>query len=182
MIKSSITHTILDLTLYALLSVIWLSVPSYSWAKGDDRLITNRSVLYIPHSVHHSHCKKAVDIGINPSSPNIHIQILQADLHIFPYRIRTEIDKRSRHFGSYNCRQTTSSGFKDISRTNYSVQGLRFIQWIAFFNPLGSPYWLKHAMESFMIFTFSAIVHHIILHYFPQQDFAKWLGMKCNCI
>ena len=72
--------------------------------------------------------KKAVDIGINPSSPNIHIQILQTGLHIFPYRIRREIDKRSRHFGSYNFRQTTSSGFKDISRTNYSVQGLRFIQ------------------------------------------------------
>ena len=87
MIKSSITNIILDLTLYALLSVIWLSVPSYSWAKGDDRLITNGSVLYIPHSVHHGHCKKAVDIGIKPSSPNIHIQILQTDLHIFPYRI-----------------------------------------------------------------------------------------------
>ena len=112
MIKSSITNIILDFTLYALLSVIWLSVPSYSWAKGDDRLITNRSVLYIPHSVHHGHCKKAVDIGINPSSPNIHIQILQTDLHIFPYRIRREIDKRSRHFGPYNFRQTTSSGFK----------------------------------------------------------------------
>ena len=48
--------------------------------------------------------------------------------------------------------------------------------------PLRSPYWLKHVMESFMIFNSSAIVDHIILYYFPQQDFAKWLGMTCNCI
>ena len=37
-------------------------------------------------------------------------------------------------------------------------------------------------MESFTIFTSSAIVDHIILYYFQQQDFAKWLGMACNCI
>ena len=28
-----------------------------------------------------------------------------------------------------------------------------------------------------MSFTSSAIVDHIILYYFLQQDFAKWLGM-----
>ena len=37
-------------------------------------------------------------------------------------------------------------------------------------------------MESFTIFTSSAIVDHIISYYFPQQHFAKWLGMTCNCI
>ena len=37
-------------------------------------------------------------------------------------------------------------------------------------------------MESFTIFTSSAIVDHIILYYFPQQDFVKWLGMTCNYI
>ena len=31
-------------------------------------------------------------------------------------------------------------------------------------------------------FYFFAIVDHIILKYFLQQDFAKWLGMTCNCI
>ena len=29
-------------------------------------------------------------------------------------------------------------------------------------------------METFTIFTSSAIVDHIILYYFPQQNFAKW--------
>ena len=37
-------------------------------------------------------------------------------------------------------------------------------------------------MESFTIFTSSVIVDHIISYYFPQQHFAKWLGMTCNCI
>ena len=39
-------------------------------------------------------------------------------------------------------------------------------------------------MEFFVIFTASsAIVDHNILYvYFPQQDFAKWLGMTCYCI
>ena len=32
-------------------------------------------------------------------------------------------------------------------------------------------------MKSSTIFTSSAIVDHIILDYFPQQDFAKWLGV-----
>ena len=36
--------------------------------------------------------------------------------------------------------------------------------------------------SSFTIFTSSTIVDHIMLYYFPQQDFAKWLGMTCNCI
>ena len=35
-------------------------------------------------------------------------------------------------------------------------------------------------MESFTIFTSSAMVDHIILYYFPQQRFVKWLGMTCN--
>ena len=33
----------------------------------------------------------------------------------------------------------------------------------------------KHTMESFTIFTFSAMVDHIIL-YFLQQHFEKWLA------
>ena len=37
-------------------------------------------------------------------------------------------------------------------------------------------------MESFTMFTSSVIVDHIISYYFPQQHFAKWLGMTCNCI
>ena len=37
-------------------------------------------------------------------------------------------------------------------------------------------------MESFTVFTSSAKVDHIILNYFPQQNFAKWLGMTYNCI
>ena len=37
-------------------------------------------------------------------------------------------------------------------------------------------------MESFTIFTSAAMVDHFILYYFPQQHFAKWLGMTCNCI
>ena len=37
-------------------------------------------------------------------------------------------------------------------------------------------------MESFTIFTSSAMVHHIFLNYFLHQDFAKWLDMSCNCI
>ena len=35
-------------------------------------------------------------------------------------------------------------------------------------------------MESFTIFTSSAKVGHIILYYFPQQRFGKWLAMTCN--
>ena len=62
--------------------------------------------------------------------------------------------------------------FKDYDLPNKSV----------FFTPLWSLYWLKHIRESFTILTSSAIVHHIILYYFPQQNFAKWLGMTCNCI
>ena len=37
-------------------------------------------------------------------------------------------------------------------------------------------------MESFTIFTSSVIVDHIISYYFPQQPFAKSVGMTCNCI
>ena len=37
-------------------------------------------------------------------------------------------------------------------------------------------------MESFTIFTSSAMVDHIILCYFTQQHFAKWLGKTCNYI
>ena len=37
-------------------------------------------------------------------------------------------------------------------------------------------------MESLTIFTSSVIVDHIISYYFPQQHFAKSLGMTCNCI
>ena len=40
----------------------------------------------------------------------------------------------------------------------------------------------KHVMKTFTIFTSSAMVDHIILYYFPQQHFAKWLGTICNCI
>ena len=36
-------------------------------------------------------------------------------------------------------------------------------------------------MESSTILTSSAMVDHIILNYFPQQHFAKWLGLTCNC-
>ena len=35
-------------------------------------------------------------------------------------------------------------------------------------------------MESFTVFTSLAIIDHIILYYFLQQDFAKWLGMTRN--
>ena len=35
-------------------------------------------------------------------------------------------------------------------------------------------------MESFTIFASSAIIDHVTLYYFPQQDFAKWLVMTCN--
>ena len=35
-------------------------------------------------------------------------------------------------------------------------------------------------MESFTIFTSSAIVDLIILYYYPKQNFAKWLGMTCK--
>ena len=37
-------------------------------------------------------------------------------------------------------------------------------------------------MESFTIFTSSAIVDLINLYYYPQQDFAKSLGMTCKSI
>ena len=37
-------------------------------------------------------------------------------------------------------------------------------------------------MESYTIFISSAMVDHIILYYFPQQRFGKWLGVTCNCI
>ena len=47
------------------------------------------------------------------------------------------------------------------------------------FNPLWSTYWLKHVMESFKIFTSSAMVD---LYFLLQQDFAEWLGMTCNFI
>ena len=36
--------------------------------------------------------------------------------------------------------------------------------------------------ESFMTFTSVAIDDHIILYYFLQQDFAKWLDMTWNHI
>ena len=39
---------------------------------------------------------------------------------------------------------------------------------------------LKHVLESFTIFTSSAIVAHTFLNYFPQQDFAKWLGISAT--
>ena len=41
----------------------------------------------------------------------------------------------------------------------------------------------KHVLESFTIFTTSVILITLfLLYHFPQQDFAKWLGMTCNCI
>ena len=37
-------------------------------------------------------------------------------------------------------------------------------------------------MESFTIFTSSAMVEYIILYYFPQNALKKWLSIVCNCI
>ena len=34
-------------------------------------------------------------------------------------------------------------------------------------------------MKSFTIFTSSAMVDHVILYYFPQQRFGKWLDVTC---
>ena len=45
--------------------------------------------------------------------------------------------------------------------------------------PFWTPYWLKHVMESFTIFTSSAMVDYIIFYYFSQQRFEKVLGMTC---
>ena len=53
--------------------------------------------------------------------------------------------------------------FKDFSRTNYSFQGQRYINFnkSTFFNPLWSPYCLKYIMQLFTLFTSSAIIDHI---------------------
>ena len=85
--------------------------------------------------------------------------------------------------GSCNFRQTN---FEDVSRifkgklqfsrtTIYSINRQSLTSF-------WTPYLLNHSMESFTIFTSSAMVDHIILCYFTQQHFAKWLGMTCNCI
>ena len=74
------------------------------------------------------------------------------------------------------------SPFKDFSRTNWVFKHKDLLKKSAFFSPSWTPYRLKHVMESLTIFTSSAIVDHIIIYYFPEQHFAKWLGMTCNCI
>ena len=73
--------------------------------------------------------------------------------------------------------------FKDFLRTNYSFQGLKIysINW-RFWTSFWALYLLKLSMESFTIFTSSAMVDYIILCYFPKRHFAKWLGMTRNCI
>ena len=84
-----------------------------------------------------------------------------------------------------------STGFKNMvcTTSDKQIQGLfndflrtKIFNKSGFFNPLWSPYWLKHVMESSTIFTSSATVDHTILYSFPQQDFAKWLGMTYNCV
>ena len=73
--------------------------------------------------------------------------------------------------------------FKDFLRTNYSFQGLKIcsINW-RFLTSFWALYLLQLSMESFTIFTSSAMVDHIILCYFPKQHFVKWLGMTRSCI
>ena len=73
---------------------------------------------------------------------------------------------------------------KQISKT---IQGFfkekvqfsrtKFIQQIGILYPFfnNSACMAKHTMESFTIFTFSAMVDHVIL-YFLQQHFEKWLA------
>ena len=45
-----------------------------------------------------------------------------------------------------------------------------------FLTPFDHPYWLKHIMESFTIFTSSAIIDHVILYDFLQNDWL-WLAI-----
>ena len=77
-----------------------------------------------------------------------------------------------------------TTSVNQISRTfqGFFKAKLQFLRTKIYLINTRSPYWLKHVMESFTMFTSSAIVDHIILNYLPQQHFAKWLGMTCNCI
>ena len=88
--------------------------------------------------------------------------------------------------GSHNFRQTN---FKDFSQgffqdklqfwktTIYSINQHSWLLLVFL-----ASYSLKHVMESFTIFTSSAKVDNIILYYFQQQRFGKWLAITCNCI
>ena len=87
--------------------------------------------------------------------------------------------------GSHNFRRTN---FKDFSRifprqiTVFKDYDLfNKSEFLTLF-PFLKPYWLRHVMESFTIFTSSAKVDLVILYYFQQQRFGKWLAMTCNCI
>ena len=73
--------------------------------------------------------------------------------------------------------RTSQGFFKDklqFSRTKIYFTNL--LHKLAVFNPLWSPYWLTHVMESFVIFTSSAIIDQIILYYFPNKTLhQKWV-------
>ena len=85
--------------------------------------------------------------------------------------------------GSCNFRQTNFEDFSRIFRGKLQFSRTRFYSIIRqSLTSFWTPYLLNHSMESFTIFTSSAMVDHFILCYFPQQHFAKWLGMTRNCI
>ena len=50
------------------------------------------------HTPGKGHAQLCCNGDLNPLSPNIHIQILQTDLHIFPQTELREFAKRSKHF------------------------------------------------------------------------------------
>ena len=84
---------------------------------------------------------------------------------------------------SCNFRQTNFEDFSRIFRGKLQFSRTKFYSIIRqSLTSFWTPYLLNHSMESFTIFTSSAMVDHFILCYFPQQHFAKWLGMTCNCI
>ena len=64
---------------------------------------------------------------------------------------------------------TTSD--KQISRTfqAFFKDKLQFLGLRFFLTLFWTHYWLKHIMESFTTLTSSAMVHHIILYYFPHK-------------
>ena len=113
-------------------------------------------ILYTSHSAVTSSLGKDLGtqnwISIFAWSPKVNSEPL---IYIF-HRVH-------RH-GSYNFRQTNFKDFSSLFQRQITVSRTKI-----FLTLFWTHYWLKHIMESFTTLTSSAMVHHIILYYFPRK-------------
>ena len=142
------------------------------WCYNNNRVSPKRNPMWITLKHLTSDIIKHRPSNLHAWTSLQELRMVQRETHLTPIKVsmvRTTSNKQiSRTFKGFFKDKLQSSRTK-IYSLHYSL------------TPVWTPYWLKHVMESSTIFPSSASVDHIILYFFPQQRFGKWLGMTWNC-